>query len=180
MADVRKSLFDLIDATPNLDWLLLTKRPESIRRFWKPRDLETRVQDFGMDRSMFRENVWLGTSVAEQQDAEKNIPELLNCRDLSPVLFVSAEPLVGPVDLIQPMQDADGFLDWVIVGGESGHGARPCDLAWIRSIVKQCKKAGTSVFVKQLGSKPDWNISDSKGGDYSEFPKDLQVREFPK
>lgn len=90
-------------------------------------------------------------------------------------------------------------IDWVVVGGESGHNARPCDIAWIRSIVQQCKSANVPVFVKQLGKgrleygkihvQPDSTIKNqqsaaftfknSKGGDISEFPKDLQIRELP-
>jgi hypothetical protein len=79
-------------------------------------------------------------------------------------------------------------LDWVIVGGESGPGARPFDLAWGRSLVEQCKAAGVACFVKQLGAKPSnsaqpggdafW-FTDKKGGDLSEWPADLRVREFP-
>lgn len=82
-------------------------------------------------------------------------------------------------------------LHWVIVGGESGHGARHCDVEWIRSIVKQCKAAGVPVFVKQLGAKP-WDsrdpdipnsplyLKDRKGGDWNEWQKDLRVREYPR
>src|SRR4029079_7875431 len=92
-------------------------------------------------------------------------------------------------------------LDWVIVGGESGPGARPFDLAWARSIVQQCKAAGVPVFVKQLGAKPRGVVEyigtpfdgdacgepmtepirlvNHKGGDPSEWPDDLRVREFP-
>lgn len=84
-------------------------------------------------------------------------------------------------------------LHWLIVGGESGPGARPCDVAWIRSIVKQCKSAGVACFVKQLGSNPwadqsrcdepanHWihRLRDRKGGDLDEWPSDLRVREFP-
>jgi protein gp37 len=110
MSDVRKRLFALIDATPYLDWLLLTKRPENIRRMW-----QYRVSDYGQDNDPavqellkdfdrtkalnYRPNVWLGTSVENQEYANKRIPELLKCRDLSPVLFLSCEPLLGLVDL---------------------------------------------------------------------------------
>src|SRR5690606_16033678 len=89
----------LIDQTPHLDWLLLAKRPENVRRMWediKPHPGYT----FGTDTMFFRRpNVWLGTSISTQADADRNIPELLNCRDLCPVLFVSAEPLLEAVDL---------------------------------------------------------------------------------
>ena len=96
-------------------------------------------------------------------------------------------------------------IDLVIVGGESGPGARPCDIAWIRSVVEQCRAAGVKCFVKQLGARPtlteavlgEWGdgvrftgdgpgtnrgrvlLLDKKGGDPSEWPADLRVREFP-
>ena len=84
----------------------------------------------------------------------------------------------------------DGIA-WVIVGGESGHGARPCDLAWIRSVVAQCRAAGVPAFVKQLGARPvvrhpmepgalvDARCADRKGGDWNEWPDDVRVREWP-
>ncbi len=80
------------------------------------------------------------------------------------------------------------LLDWVIVGGESGPGARACDLGWIRSVVAQCKAAGVPCFVKQLGARPfertieardGLKLRDRKGGDPAEWPADLRVREFP-
>lgn len=98
-------------------------------------------------------------------------------------------------------------LDWVVVGGESGPGARPCDLSWLRETVRQCREAGVPIFVKQLGAYPfkfsgDWEewlravppeyrdgtthsfaenlLKDIKGGDLAEWPEDLRVREFPK
>ena len=76
------------------------------------------------------------------------------------------------------------WIDWVIVGGESGPGARECDVAWIRSVVEQCQAAGVPVFVKQLGKiatfggKP-YRTEHTKGGDPSEWPADLRVREIP-
>lgn len=123
-------------------------------------------------------NVWLGVSIATQADADKNIPELLQCP--AAVRFVSAEPLIEAVEIqgaletwqckkcgaasSQPGGECQAFefcededverlpgLDWVIVGGESGPGARPCDVAWIRSIVEQCKAAGVPVFVTNRG-----------------------------
>ena len=78
-------------------------------------------------------------------------------------------------------------IDWVIVGGESGPGARPCDIAWIRSIVAQCKAAGVPCFVKQLGAfwarkankDPDnWEQIDRKGGDPLDWPLDIRVRQM--
>ena len=142
-------------------------------------------------------NVWLGTSVEDQQRADERIPELLACP--AAVRFVSAEPLLGPVDLTaidkthqtDPGFDAlycdddwegtlgDAVLDWVIVGGESGPGARPMDVAWARSLVSQCQAAGTAVFYKQGGSAHRCPHS-AKGGCFECVPKDLRVREFPR
>ena len=109
-------------------------------------------------------NVWLGVSVEDQAAADDRIPELLNTP--AAVRFLSCEPLLGPVDLrpwlpaTAPALDraVSGYrgpdIDWVIVGGESGPGARPCDVGWIRDIVQQCKAAAVPVFVKQLGRRP--------------------------
>jgi protein gp37 len=168
-------------------------------------------------------NVWLGVSIATQADADKNIPILLKCP--AAVRFVSAEPLIEAVDfsdigdalfdrkasiraaMYGPMalnaEQADSViaepeLDWVIVGGESGPGARPCDVAWIRSIVEQCKAASVPCFVKQMGAnvfaatKDTFgrvqkalalgnvlSLKDRKGVDPSEWPEGLRVRQFP-
>jgi hypothetical protein len=101
-------------------------------------------------------NVWLGVSVENQHFADERIPLLLQTP--AAVRFISAEPLLERID-VRPYLPSEGYntlpgLDWVIVGGESGHGARPFDVAWARSIVKQCQAAGVPVFVKQLGSNP--------------------------
>lgn len=161
-------------------------------------------------------NVWLGVSIEDQATADERIPLLLHTPAAK--RFISAEPLLGPVDLtmgLEPFHSHDPMLnrnqsplDWVICGGESGPGARPCDLAWIRSVRDQCKAADVPVFIKQLGSAPmileeDWRArkcawmlrarhrdrvpadyvplktEDRKGGDWSEWPADLRVREFP-
>jgi protein gp37 len=177
--DLRRDLFGLIDQTPHLDWQLLTKRPENVRRMWR---VDGNGKDPGASNYLLRDNVWLGTSVSDQQTADKMIPDLLKCRDLVSKLFVSVEPLLGPVDLanlndpegwsIDPLRgiwqreygptfdepgNVEGYgdgptLDWVIVGGESGNQARRCDVGWIRDIVVQCKAAGVPCFVKQLGA----------------------------
>ncbi|MBW3624080.1 MAG: phage Gp37/Gp68 family protein [Armatimonadetes bacterium] len=145
-------------------------------------------------------NVWLGVSAEDQETADARIPLLLETP--AAVRFISAEPLLGPVDLNRKQLLCKSwrqgltigtYLDWVIVGGESGPGARPCDLAWIRGIVEQCQADEVPVFVKQLGSKPyqvgtapfvamhsPLRLKDKKGGVMEEWPEDLQVREFPR
>lgn len=148
-------------------------------------------------------NVWLGVSVEDQKTADERIPLLLQTP--AAVRWISAEPLLGPVELrpylcgredndvspgrpVGTCTDWTPPLDWVVVGGESGPQARPSDLAHIRSIVQQCKAAGVPCFVKQLGSRPFiphvdgpiWQSVHKKGGDPSEWPADLRVREWPR
>jgi len=116
-------------------------------------------------------NVWLGVSVEDQQRAYERIPHLL----LTPaaIRFLSCEPLLGPVSIdplfIRPIegtsQHGQRFLDWIIVGGESGIGARPCQIGWVRSLVQQCQAAGAACFVKQLGSN-----FHSDGEEWPEMP----------
>lgn len=105
--------------------------------------------------------VWLGVSTENQETADERIPSLL--KTPAAVRFISAEPLLGPIDI-------DPALDWVIVGGESGPGARPCDVGNVRSIVEQCRDAGVPVFVKQLGAHPYLDvIGDESEIDVSEW-----------
>lgn len=154
-------------------------------------------------------NVWLGVSVEDQQRAYERIPPLLETP--AAVRFLSCEPLLGPVDLRDEdwttrdyLRGTDslqgvtkplpGKVDWVIVGGESGAGARPMQLDWMRSIVQQCRDAGTACFVKQFGARPMFSqtegysrairgeagrLLDRKGGDLTEIQGDWP-REFPR
>ena len=133
MTDARTDLFKLIDDTPNLIWLLLTKRPENIRRMWLPR-----WRPF---------NVWLGTSV-ESSEYLWRIDALKACGDMAAKLFLSCEPVVGPMPTIG--EHLDG-IDWLITGGESGPGARVADADWFRSLRDQSVSAGIPFFFKQWG-----------------------------
>ena len=176
----RERLWQLIESTcDSLDWLLLTKRPENIRRF--------------ASDAMLAE-CWIGTTVEAQKLAQTRVPILLDVP--ARVRFLSCEPLLEHVDLT-PWLGAKSWaarIHQVIVGGESGGGARHCGVEWIRSLVKQCKATETAVFVKQLGARPFMldvdeaaavetfpllKLRDRKGGDIQEFPSDLQIREFP-
>ncbi len=214
----------------NLIFLLLTKRPENwfdrvhnaARELTNhPHDLKVYgyLQDWKSGKAPA--NVWIGVSVEDQQRADERIPELLKIP--AKVRFLSVEPLLGPVDLSvafdicddpQHGQIGDNHacqktgerVSWVIVGGESGKGARPCYQEWIRSIKLQCSAAEVPCFLKQLGAniassgitrpgehwpeptrkedtgKGYWRhwLKDPKGGDPGEWPEDLRVREFPK
>lgn len=197
---IRRDLFELIWETPNLDWLLLTKRPENIWKIWPDRtDTGTEYGDLLIPVP----NVWLGCSVENQEMADKRIPELLKYHDEASVLFLSCEPLLEKIDLSRFfwIEDAMGDLetpglsmpiishrrevnlpciDWVIVGGESGDQARPFNSIWSRDLLYQCKEAYVPFFMKQLGSNSDIRTFHKKGEDIDEFPEDLRVRQFPK
>lgn len=132
-------------------------------------------------------NLWLGVSCEDQERADERVPDLLQTP--AAVRFISAEPLLGSVDfgsfITGPSDRAEGYprsFEWVIVGGESGPKARPCDVRWVRDVVRQCKAADVAVFVKQLGANPKCEevIADRKGGDMSEWAEDLRVREWPR
>ena len=168
MQDVRNRLFRLIADTPNLDWLLLTKRPEHIAKMM-PEDWVGIREQKGIGYAHYQNhpprNVWLGTSVENQAAADERIPHLL--RVPAAVRFLSCEPLLGPVDLSKwfahPQLTGLGChvgivgdkwrpgIDWVVVGGESGPGARPMHPDWARSIRDQCQAAGVPFFFKQHG-----------------------------
>jgi protein gp37 len=124
----------MIRQTPCLQWLLLSKRPENFPRFLP--------EDWGCGYH----NVCLMVSTENQEWAERRIPILLG----TPARWrgLSCEPLLGGIDLAPWL----GGLDWVIVGGESGKGARPMDPDWARSLRDQCAGAGVSYFFKQWGA----------------------------
>lgn len=152
----RDRLFGLIEATPNLDWLLLTKRPENVMM---------------MTPESWREglpmNVWLGTSCEDQKTADERIPHLLAVP--ASVRFLSCEPLLGPIDLHQYLHTAKPAIacgrnfeiskidittreiHWVIVGGESGPNARPMHPDWARLLRDQCAAASVPFLFKQWG-----------------------------
>ena len=88
--------------------------------------------------------------------------------------WLSAEPLLGPIDMqLQYIAPEDLPFDWVVVGAESGPNRRPCKLEWVESIVRQCRKAGIKVFVKQL------DIDGKLVKDIAKFPPELQIRQVP-
>lgn len=120
-------------------------------------------------------NVWLGVSAEDDPWARIRLPALRQTP--AAVRFVSAEPLLGPIDMAGRLAG----IGWVIAGGESGRCARPCDLAWVRSLRDQCSAAGVPFFCKQLGSVLGREFgAGPKGGDIDAFPEDLRVREFPR
>lgn len=136
----RMRLLQLIADTPNLDWLLLTKRVHLVRR-QLPKGYE------------LPKNVWLGATVENQEVADKMIDYLLEFESPS-VRFLSCEPLLGHIDLSEFLNRPEGSpkLDWVIAGGESGPGSRPMNPAWPLSLMEQCTEAGVNFHFKQWGN----------------------------
>jgi protein gp37 len=216
-------MFAVMALTPQHTHQVLTKRPERMAEYFATGQGKYERQDMVAGdvavfadlngRDPFEEvtkfpwplpNVWLGTSVENQQQADARIPHLL--RTPAAVRFLSCEPLLSRVDLglrnWANIDRDDCRLGWVITGGESGPGARPCSIDWIRLIIEDCQLAGIPCFNKQLGARPfmdgsggerfDWpcgyvvtggktwlDLKDKKGGDMEEWPVDLRVREFP-
>lgn len=213
-------VFAVMALTPQHTYQVLTKRAERMRDYFtRTRDLiagpcmeiieaarALRPDDLYCMKTWPLPNVWLGVSCERQQEADERIPHLLQTP--AAIRFVSAEPLLGPINFgcrycgspdalhsgtCLASSDADQpcrFLDWIIVGGESGPRAREFDLQWARSIIAQCRSADVECFVKQLGARvvgPHDNgvnattltFKHSKGGDWSEWPDDLRIRQFP-
>lgn len=150
----RERLWALIEATPNLDWLLLTKRIGNVGRMIPDRWSVA-----------IPKNVWLGASIVNQEEADRDIPKLLAVKTMG-IRFLSMEPLLGPVDLTAHLASRhsvgsdhkfsdrmgiDGRIHWVIAGGESGPHARPMHPAWAQSLRDQCKAAGVPFLFKQWG-----------------------------
>lgn len=224
-------LFAAMALRDDVTFQVLTKRPERMAEYLKGSRTGMRIGASLMDLARGHlaaeiavigiahklstgiglPNVHLGTSV-ENRDAIHRIETL--CSIPAAVRFLSCEPLLGPVDIEWWLNEAKFNADdpavpklhWVICGGESGPGARPCNVDWIRDIVRQCRDAAVPCFVKQFGSNvvdhcdeftpqatgwpesngpvADWDtgdirLRDKKGGNPSEWPADLRVREFP-
>jgi protein gp37 len=176
----RADLFALIDRTPWLHWQLLTKRPENIRHLW-PGKIDRCGSPWYNEPGNDWPNVWLGTTVEDQERAKERLPHLLAVP--AAVRFVSAEPLLGWLDLTPWLAPEDfglSNIDWVIVGGESGRMARPFDLLWASSLRDQCDGAGAAFFLKQLGDNPVQKVrAGHHGADVSRFPAELRRQEFP-
>jgi len=237
------AVFGVMAAARGHTFLVLTKRPERMVEWFKwvasvgPPSVRIGQEAIfhGAPRTRIGEvplwtwpvpNVWLGVSVEDQAMADERIPLLLQCP--AAVRWVSAEPLLGPVDLggyvewnnllravgglrrgRYPHAGIEARLDWLVIGGESGPRARPCNVEWIRSLVRRGREAGTAVWVKQLGARPVFTGEESapvpaifgdgemtytspagktipfplrhpKGADPKEWPEDLRVQEWPR
>ena len=210
-----ESMVDAAADFPNIRFLLLTKRPKEINRFLR------RNPEYGLEFFKDYDFFWVGTTVEDQKRADERIPELLKVQ--AGIRFLSMEPLLGPVTLFYMDDEAghvrgpafirDGAvtpsspngpeeyhdtsyvgIDWVIVGGESGPGARRFDVAHARKVIQACRSADVPVFMKQMGDDPiQWredfpgpgvephklSFQAIKGGDMTEWPEEFRIREWP-
>lgn len=203
-----RDMLHVIFRCPNLTWQLVTKRPELFfHRLWLvlnlgvPQEMHEWLYTW-VDGGHAPKNVWIIASAENQEQLDRRVPALLTIPAL--IHGLSCEPLLGPLDFRHCLGEVEiegyshnssvivsGGIEWVIVGGESGPQSRPCRIHWIRSIVHQCQTAKVPIFVKQLGgnlSDDDSSacarasgaaMADKKGGDWTEWPADLRIRQFP-
>lgn len=145
----REDLAALIEATPNLDWLLLTKRIQNFGKHapWHADDVPS--------------NVWLGITCGNQAEYDRDWPKLERLG--SNVRFISYEPALGPLRI---ERSPERLPDWIICGGESGPGARYMETEWAAALLAECKASGVAFFMKQMTKK-------------APIPSDLLVRQFP-
>lgn len=169
----RMDLFSLIAQTPHLDWLIVTKRVGNVMKM---------CTGDGLMFDMIAARVWLGITVCNQEEADRDIPKLLEIP--AKVRWLSCEPLLGPVDIERHLLSTydkaahdvqmraglpqDDKLDWVVVGGESGPHARPMHPDWARSLRDQCATWGTPFLFKQWG---EWAPAESTPDDDRSYPE---------
>lgn len=147
----RIDLFNLIAITPNLDWLLLTKRPENIRT----------LRGVPMEFLPHFPNIWIGTTAEDQASYDRRWPILRDIK--ATVRFISYEPAIGPLWI----HANPPYPDWLIAGGESGHGFRRANPQWFDHIMEECQYHDVAFFMKQMaGLEP--------------IPQRLMLRQFPK
>ena len=184
----RQKLFPLIEQTPWLDWLMLSKRIENF---------ETMIPDEWTYQNVPK-NVWLGMSAGTQKTWDENWPILEALKHFYyRGAFVSVEPMIGAMDISDSLVRIDvgdeehsrwiQWPDWIIIGGESeqpGWKARRMELDWVRRLIAQARAAEIAVFIKQLGATwareaGVWD-RDPKGEDWDAWPEDLRIREYPR
>ena len=202
-------VFAVMALAPQHTFQVLTKRVERMRDWFAPgydnrehavgQAMREIAASRGGDDAGLPEwplaNVWLGVSAEDQETADVRIPVLLETP--AAVHWVSMEPLLGPVDLVEvpvgmfgPLRPYGGAgpvtprLDWVVCGGESGPGARVFRAEWAREILRQCRGADVPFFMKQMGAvfndgRFTLRLRHRAGADPSEWPEDLRVREYP-
>jgi protein gp37 len=174
------SVFTVMAATPRHTYQVLTKRPRRMRALLASPGFHVACLAAAAVRGLDLEgtpwplpNVWLGTSIESARyswraNALREVP--------AAVRFISAEPLLGSLAGLDL-----GGIGWLIIGGESGPGARPMDEEWARTLAIQATRAQVPVFMKQMGSVLGKQLgAGAKGGDMEHWPEDLRIRDFPR
>lgn len=170
-------VFAVMGATPRHTYQVLTKRPARMASLTRSAAFRLEVESLAVDYAGSPAgwplpNVWLGVSVENQARADERLPRLLAAG--AAVRFLSCEPLLGPIDLAAALGDAGelGKVEWVIVGGESGPGARPMKAEWARSLRGECTAAGVAFFMKQWGGRtPKAGGRELDGRTWDEMPR---------
>jgi protein gp37 len=190
-------VFAVMAATPQHTYQILTKRHARMRsvlndRLWWQYEFAAACRVAGADYASsavwsgdiaYLPNVHLGISAEDEKRFDLRSLALLDTR--AAVRFISAEPLIGQIRmraslLVGRALDPPDGIGWVIAGGESGPGARPCELDWLRSLRDQCADAGVPFFCKQLGAVLGRQFdAGPHGADWDHWPEDLRVRQFP-
>lgn len=155
-----QKVFKVMNDTPQHTYQVLTKRADILYKYHSQLN--------------WTDNIWVGVSVED----EKQLGRIDYLRKTDATLkWVSFEPLINEISSSN-LED----INWAVVGGESGREYRPCKIEWIEKIIEQCKEQNVSVFVKQIGTHYAKlnKLKSFKGGDISEFPASLQIRQFPK
>lgn len=180
-------------AAPKQRLYVLTKRPERQADFLlsnkekvlaEAKKWEKRIPHLSVPNDWPAKNIWAGASAGTQKDLEDILPDVL--RTPAVVQWLSLEPLIAPIDLKSLLGPLDAKsrekLLWAVTGGESGEGARPMDLNWVRKIISDCREFNVVPFFKQKGEvlAAEMGCADKKGGDITEWPLDLQVRDWPR
>jgi protein gp37 len=203
---VRADLWPMIEACESLDWQLLTKRPENIRAMVPPAWLTAWPEHVWIGTTVESQK-YAEKRIPELLAVPARV-RFLSCEPLLEAVsldlrarsfdggcrngclessdYASGDGAMRCFDCQHPTTVFNARISWVIVGGESGTGARPFDIAWARGIVAQCREAGVPVFVKQMGDNPVENgvaiksrFKAHHGADPNEWPEDLRVQEFP-
>ncbi len=181
--DFLAQLFAAMSLSPQHTFMLLTKRPVRLRNLTRSRDFVMAVDEHrggpAGELHWPLPNVWCGTSIESPDNLWRG--RVLR-QATAAVRFWSVEPLLAPLPNLDLLLTGEGRPDWVIVGGESGGGARRMDLGWAADVLGACRRAGVARFVKQLGAVQarELGLADRKGATVDEWPPEFRVQEFPR
>lgn len=187
-------IFQVMKKARHHEFQCLTKRVERMVEWFKTASARIHYwEDLDENhKRLVEEHIWIGISVEDQKTADARIPLLLQVP--ARTRWLSIEPQIGSVNLEPWLRRAfeaqEKAIHWVVIGGESGTGARPFDVGWASDLVDVCKRFGVAAFVKQMGHNPIFRYEErdkhphlrftGKGSDPAEWPKNIRVQEYPR